>query len=113
MDQGPNGEHWTHGNGTGLTEGGLSAYPAGLLTSANGVTPQTSVNIDVEAPSHAVPSKSSERNIATVRENLVSVNLIIQLFLSLFSPPNPHLGRRAEARRQISVPGPRSPDDQS
>ncbi|KIM45431.1 hypothetical protein M413DRAFT_66595 [Hebeloma cylindrosporum] len=57
-----NGENSGHGNGTGLTEGGLSAYPAGMLTSANGGTPQTSINIDVESPSRAVPS---ERDIMT------------------------------------------------
>ncbi|KAF9568244.1 hypothetical protein CPC08DRAFT_679876 [Agrocybe pediades] len=55
-----------NGNATGLTEGGLSAYPAGLtsgqVASNNGGTPrQTSVNIDVQPPSRMTASKSSER----------------------------------------------------
>jgi len=78
----PNGDtprsNGVQGNPTGLTEGGLSAYPAGLASSppanSNHGTPrQTSVIIDVESPS----SKSrvaSERDITTVREKIVLPN---------------------------------------
>ncbi|KAF8902938.1 hypothetical protein CPB84DRAFT_1836052 [Gymnopilus junonius] len=55
-------------NGTGLTEGGQSAYPAGLTSgqAEGGGTPrQTSVNIDVQPPSRATQSKSSERDLTT------------------------------------------------
>ncbi|KDR75025.1 hypothetical protein GALMADRAFT_268571 [Galerina marginata CBS 339.88] len=77
---GQNGDHdgWNHGangNATALTEGGLSAYPAGLTSgqqplnvasSDNGGTPrQTSVNIDIHPPSRGTPSKSSERDVTS------------------------------------------------
>lgn len=73
---GGNGQTWNNGisgNPTGLTEGGLSAYPAGLMSgppaSERGGTPrQGSVNNDARAPSRASPSKASERDLTTVRE---------------------------------------------
>ncbi|KJA20070.1 hypothetical protein HYPSUDRAFT_838373 [Hypholoma sublateritium FD-334 SS-4] len=68
-----NGEAWNNGasgNPTGLTEGGLSAYPAGLTSgppaSERGGTPrQGSVILDARAPSRASPSKASERDLTT------------------------------------------------
>ncbi|KAF8176804.1 hypothetical protein BJ912DRAFT_1133217 [Pholiota molesta] len=67
-----NGEAWNsgvNGNHTALTQGGLSAYPAGLTSgppaSDNGGTVRpTSVNIDVHAPSRGSPSNASNRNLA-------------------------------------------------
>ena len=58
-------------NATGLTEGGLSAYPAGLASSppARYSTPkQSSVIIDVESPSQKW--HGSERDTMTVREKI-------------------------------------------
>ena len=59
-------------NATGLTEGGLSAYPAGLASSPlarYGTPRQSSVIIDDQSPS---PKRhASERDITTVREKIV------------------------------------------
>ena len=56
-------------NPTGLTEGGLSAYPAGLASSppaGSGTPRQHPVIIAVESPS----SKSRAASITTVREKI-------------------------------------------
>ena len=68
----------SHGNGvhvnpTGLTEGGLSAYPAGLTASprvGSGTPRLPSVVIDIESPS-SKSRAASERAITTVREKIV------------------------------------------
>ena len=63
------------GNATGLTEGGLSAYPAALPPTppalpAYDTARQTSVVIDVQSPS-SKSRTASERDVTTVREKIV------------------------------------------
>lgn len=70
----PNGDTpHSHVNATGLTEGGLSAYPAGMASTPParyGTPKQSSVIIDVESPSPKWHT-ASER-ITTVREKIFS-----------------------------------------
>jgi hypothetical protein len=56
-------------NATGLTEGGLSAYPAGMASSPPAPR-QHSVIIAVESPS-SKSRAASERDMTTVREKMV------------------------------------------
>jgi hypothetical protein len=65
----------SHGNGvhvnpTGLTDGGLSAYPAGLTASPRVGHGTPLVVIDIESPS-SKSRAASERAITTVREKIV------------------------------------------
>lgn len=78
----PNG---AGGNLTGLTEGGLSAYPAGLTSgptpASNGGTPrQTAAHIGL-----ASPSKASQREFAAVRENLLFPPFVLLSVCNLLS----------------------------
>lgn len=57
-------------NPTGLTEGGLSAYPAASPYSPPRTPRQPSVIIDIESPS-SKSRAASEREITTVREKIV------------------------------------------
>ena len=72
----PNGDtprsNGVHVNATGLTEGGLSAYPAGLSSppAGHGTPRRPSVIIDVESPS-SKSGGASKRAITTVREKIV------------------------------------------
>ena len=78
-------------NTTGLTEGGLSAYPAGLVSSPParyGTPRQSSVIIDVESPSPKWHT-SSERDITTVREKMVPADpLTLTVFFQSPKPPS-------------------------
>ena len=82
-------------NTTGLTEGGLSAYPAGLASSPParyGTPRQSSVIIGVESPSSKWHS-ASERDITTVREKIVFADPTLTVFFQ--SPKSPS---RAQSR---------------
>ena len=76
-------------NATGLTEGGLSAYPAALPStppaiSAYDTAQQTAVIIDIHSPS-TKSRAASERDVTTVREKIFLPILPLKGFYSLLS----------------------------
>lgn len=82
-------------NTTGLTEGGLSAYPAGLASSPParyGTPRQSSIIIGVESPS--AKWHNSERDITTVREKIILADPpTLTVFFQSPKPPS-----RAQSR---------------